>query len=198
MVAHERQLVAVPDDLTDEAAVLGRADRLRGARGRARSTRGRRSRVIGAGTLGLLTIAALRQRAAARPTLIATAKHPHQRTLAARARRRPWSSRPASSSGPSAARTGSMRSTTASSPAASTAVVDCVGSRGVASPQALRDRGARRHASTPSACPGVTTLDLTPLWHARSPLRGCLRLRAATDFDARHRARRATPTSAGW
>src|SRR5690606_25998495 len=85
MVAHRSQLHAVPDDLPDEAAVmveptacavhsvLSLLDP---------ATEGPRSIVvIGAGTLGLLTIAALRHFGAT-GTVIAVAKHPVQRQLA--------------------------------------------------------------------------------------------------------------------
>lgn len=84
LVAHESQLHAVPDDLTDEAAVLVeplacavhavlRADVAPGAT----------VLVSGAGTMGLLTIAALRA-LTTDARIIAVAKHPRQRAEAAR------------------------------------------------------------------------------------------------------------------
>jgi threonine dehydrogenase-like Zn-dependent dehydrogenase len=80
MVAHESQLVGVPDTLSDEAAVL--VEPLACAVHAASLVDAGQVAVIGSGTLGLLTIAALRH---ARPgaELIVTAKHPHQEALAA-------------------------------------------------------------------------------------------------------------------
>ena len=59
MVAHESQLVAVPADLTDEAAVL--VEPTACAVHAAAQVDAGRVALIGSGTLGLLTIAALRQ-----------------------------------------------------------------------------------------------------------------------------------------
>ena len=85
MVAHETQLVGVPDDMTDEAAVLVEptACALHAAR-RVASHNGGATEVavIGAGAIGLLTIAALHHLDADR-FILAAAKHPHQRALAA-------------------------------------------------------------------------------------------------------------------
>jgi len=82
-VAHESQLHSVPDDMSDEAAVMVEpaacAVHAAGLAGRERLGL---VVVLGAGTLGLCTIAALR-RLAGPGTLVATAKHPAQKTLAA-------------------------------------------------------------------------------------------------------------------
>jgi len=84
LVAHESQLVAVPDGLTDEAAVLIEPfaccvhAALRGAAGA-----GDTVVVLGAGTIGLLTIAAVRLFTPPK-RLIAVAKHPFQREQARR------------------------------------------------------------------------------------------------------------------
>src|SRR5919108_120388 len=58
LVAHESQLVDVPDDLTDEQAVL--IEPTACAVHAARTITSGEAAVIGAGTLGLLTIAAIR------------------------------------------------------------------------------------------------------------------------------------------
>ncbi len=84
LVAHESQLHAVPDELPDEAAVLVEPlaccvhAALRGGAGPEDVVV-----VLGAGTIGLLTIAALRLFTPPR-RLIAVAKHPFQREQARR------------------------------------------------------------------------------------------------------------------
>jgi threonine dehydrogenase-like Zn-dependent dehydrogenase len=82
LVAHPSQLHAVPDTLSDEAAVLIEPfaccvhAALRGAAGKADTVV-----VLGAGTIGLLTVAAIKLFTPPR-RLIAVAKHPTQRDLA--------------------------------------------------------------------------------------------------------------------
>jgi threonine dehydrogenase-like Zn-dependent dehydrogenase len=84
LVAHESQLLAVPDGLPDEAAVLIEPfaccvhAALRGAPGAEDTVV-----VLGAGTIGLLTVAAVRLLTPPR-RLIAVAKHPLQREQARR------------------------------------------------------------------------------------------------------------------
>jgi len=84
LVAHESQLHAVPDDMSDEAAVMVEpaACAVHAARRAGDGAIDTSSVVVlGAGTVGLCTIAAVRHHL--RPaTLIASAKHPEQRTLA--------------------------------------------------------------------------------------------------------------------
>ncbi|WP_028062079.1 zinc-dependent alcohol dehydrogenase [Solirubrobacter soli] len=84
LVAHESQLHAVPDDLSDEDAVLVEplACALHAAR-IADIQPGEHVAIIGAGTIGLLTLAAVRD-AAPSATLIAVAKHSGQQTAARR------------------------------------------------------------------------------------------------------------------
>ncbi|HEX2119019.1 MAG TPA: zinc-binding dehydrogenase [Acidimicrobiales bacterium] len=82
MVAHQSQLHAVPDDMSDEAAVMVEpvACAVHAAR-RPRVEEPSTVVVLGAGTVGLCTIAAVRRHL--RPdTLVASAKHPEQRKLA--------------------------------------------------------------------------------------------------------------------
>ncbi len=166
MVVHPSQVVEVPDALSDEQAVL--VEPTACAVHAARQVAGGRVAVIGSGTLGLLTVAALRRLSPA-TEILATAKHPEQRRWAkelgadvvcapdelARAIR---------------ATTGSMvvgDQLTGGAPA----VVDCVGSEASLT-QALRvvAPGGTVHAV---GMPGRTTLDLTALWHRETSLRGC-------------------------
>jgi threonine dehydrogenase-like Zn-dependent dehydrogenase len=177
MVAHDSQLVAIPDDLTDEAAVLVEPAAC-AVHAAAQVTAGRVA-LIGAGTLGLLTIAALR---AAHPDLdlTATAKHPHQRSLA----RELGADRvvaPAELDRAVRAATGSMRLDNGQLGGGVPAVVDCVGSADSLA-QALRIAapGGTIHAV---GMPGVTTLDLTPLWQREVALRGAYAYERP-DFDA--------------
>lgn len=82
MVAHPSQLVDVPDDLSDEAAVL--IEPTACAVHAAKRYTGEHTAIIGAGTLGLLTLAAItatRDKAASAP-LIVTARYTEQRRLA--------------------------------------------------------------------------------------------------------------------
>lgn len=82
MAAHESQLHAVPDDMSDEAAVMVEptACGIHGAL-RAGIGEGETVVVLGAGALGLLTLAAVRRFSPA-GRVLAVAKHPVQRDLA--------------------------------------------------------------------------------------------------------------------
>jgi threonine dehydrogenase-like Zn-dependent dehydrogenase len=84
LVAHASQLHAVPDDLPDEDAVLVEplACALHAAQV-ADVQPGEHVAIIGAGTIGLLTLAAVRESAPA-ATLICVAKHAGQQTAARR------------------------------------------------------------------------------------------------------------------
>src|SRR2546423_1607207 len=82
LVAHTSQIHRVPEALSDEAAVMVEpAACAVHAALRARVPGGGLVAVLGAGTLGLCTVAALR-RFTLPGTIIAGAKHPDQRTLA--------------------------------------------------------------------------------------------------------------------
>lgn len=82
LVAHQSQLHPVPDEFSDEAAVM-----LEPAAGgvhaalKAQVEEGASVAVLGAGTMGLCSLAALRSLTSA-GTVIVTAKYPHQRDLA--------------------------------------------------------------------------------------------------------------------
>ncbi len=84
MVAHPSQLHPVPDDMTDEAAVMVEptACAIHGALAATRDTDATTVVVIGSGTLGLLTVAALRRFTVGRPRSSSAAKHPAQREWA--------------------------------------------------------------------------------------------------------------------
>jgi threonine dehydrogenase-like Zn-dependent dehydrogenase len=176
MVAHEDQLVAVPDALSDEAAVL--VEPTACAVHAAAQVQADRVAVIGAGTLGLLTIAALRK---ANPTieLTATAKHPHQRVLALELGADSVVE-PGELDRAVRARTGSMRLDSGQLTGGVPAVVDCVGSaESIAQALRITAPGGTIHAV---GMPGVTTVDLTPLWQREVALRGAYAYQRA-DFD---------------
>ena len=175
-VAHESQLVAVPDDLTDEQAVL--IEPTACAVHAAAAVDGGDAAVIGAGTLGLLTIAALRAR---RPdmAIVATAKHPEQRKLA-RSLGADVVCEPAALARHVRARSGSwMLDDRLTGGVAE--VVDCVGSE-----QSLQQAldvcgpGGTVHVV---GMPASTTLDLTGLWHRELRVQGCYAY-TADDFAA--------------
>jgi threonine dehydrogenase-like Zn-dependent dehydrogenase len=166
MVVHDSQVEDVPDALTDEKAVM--VEPAACAVHAARQVAPGRVAVIGSGTLGLLTVAALRRLSPA-TEILATAKHPEQRRWAkelgadvlcapdelARAVR---------------SATGSMivgDQLTGGVPAA----VDCVGSEATLT-QALRVV-APGGTVLAVGMPARTTLDLTALWHRETNLRGC-------------------------
>ncbi len=165
MVAHPSQLVEVPGDMTDEQAVL--VEPTACAVHAARTVTAGRVAVVGAGTLGLLTIAALR-RVSPAAEITATAKHPDQRS---------WAKElgadvvcaPGELARAVRSATGSMRIGDQLTDGVQ-AVVDCVGSEASLT-QALQvvAPGGTVHAV---GMPGRTTLDLTSLWHREVALRG--------------------------
>lgn len=166
MVVHPTQVVEVPDGMGDEAAVL--VEPTACAVHAARQVEAGRVAVIGAGTLGLLTVAALRRLSPA-TEILATAKHPEQRR---------WAKElgadvvvePGELARAVRATTGSMvvgGQLTGGVPA----VVDCVGSEAsLGQALAVTAPGGTVHAV---GMPGRTTLDLTSLWHRETVLRGC-------------------------
>jgi threonine dehydrogenase-like Zn-dependent dehydrogenase len=177
MVAHESQLVAVPDDLSDEAAVL--VEPAACAIHAARQVDSASAAVIGAGTLGLLTIAALRH---LHPSIdiLATAKHPHQRALAADLGADTVVA-PGELDRSVRSRSGSMRLDNGQLSGGMATVVDCVGSaESIAQGLRITAPGGTIHAV---GMPGVTTVDLTPLWQREVSLRGAYAYERA-DFDA--------------
>jgi threonine dehydrogenase-like Zn-dependent dehydrogenase len=177
MVAHPTQLLPVPEELSDEAAVM--VEPTACAVHAAAGVDAGSVAVIGAGTLGLLTITALRDRHQG-IDITATAKHPHQRRLAADL----GADRvvaPGELERAVRGATGSMRLTNGQLTGGVPAVVDCVGSEASLG-QALRVAapGGTVHVV---GMPGVTTIDLTPLWQREVALRGAYAYRRE-DFDA--------------
>lgn len=166
LIAHESQLHRVPDALSDEAAVM--VEPAACAVHAARAVDSDEVAIIGSGSVGLLTIAAIRQLCMPR-RLIAAGKHPHQRTLAAdlgadvvvepdgleRAVR---------------AETRSLKLGSQLTHGIGT-VVDCVGSDDSLA-QALR---IVRPGGTVLlvGMPARVTVDLTTLWHREVAVRGC-------------------------
>ena len=166
MVAHESQLLAIPDDLTDEQAVMVEpvACAVHGAGLVSNSN----VAVIGSGTLGLLTIAALRDTDTVTGPLIATAKHPEQRRWA-----KVLGADPVVEPG---ALERTVRAWSRSFVAGDQltcgidTVVDCVGSADSLT-QALQVV-APGGEIVMVGMPGVTTVDLTSLWHREVTLKG--------------------------
>jgi threonine dehydrogenase-like Zn-dependent dehydrogenase len=167
MVVHPSQVVAVPDDLTDEQAVL--VEPLACAVHAARAVDARKVALIGAGALGLLTIAALRAAPDGPAEIVATAKHPEQRR---------WAKElgadvvcaPGELERVVRSSTSSLVLDNGQLTGGIEAVVDCVGSADSIA-QAIR---VCAPAGTVHlvGMPGVTTVDLTPVWQREVNLRG--------------------------
>lgn len=169
MIAHESQLVPVPDDLSDEAAVM--IEPLACAVHAAKRYTGTDTVIMGAGTVGLATLAAItatRDRDRSAP-LIVTARYAEQRRLAkelgadivCEPDELPRRVRTLS---------GSMAVGNQLTCGCS-AVFDCIGNSGSIE-QAL-------HIVAPGGdinlvgMPGKVSLELTSLWHREVALRGC-------------------------
>ncbi len=194
MVAHPSQLLAVPDHLSDEAAVMVEptACAVHAARRVAAHGPLDTVAVIGTGTLGLLTIAALRHASSGATIgrILATGKYPHQKDLArslgadqvvapgelgrvVRSLTGAW----VLGDGPEGPATGGEGQLTDGVDL----VVDCVGSPASLT-QAL-------HVVAPGGevlvvgMPGHTALDLTTLWHRETAIRGCYAY-TRPDFEA--------------
>jgi threonine dehydrogenase-like Zn-dependent dehydrogenase len=166
--AHPSQLRVVPDDMSDEAAVMiePTACALRGAFA-ALSAGPDHVVVVGSGALGLLTVAALRS-LAPDLTILASARYPDQRRRAA-SLGADTVLEPTELVRAIRATTGSMRIGDQLTGGAD-AVVDCVGS-GDSIAQSLavtRPRGT----VVLTGMPGTVTLDLTGLWHKELRLVG--------------------------
>jgi threonine dehydrogenase-like Zn-dependent dehydrogenase len=178
MVAHPSQLVAVPDDLTDEAAVLIEPTAC-AVHAAARYT-GRETVIIGAGTVGLLTLAAItatRDRERTGP-IVVTARYPEQKRLAKELgadvvcgtdELPRW-----------------VRSATSSLvfgdqlTCGAAHVIDCVGSS-QSLQQALQVVAPGGEVQV-VGMPGNVSLELTSLWHRETAIRGCYAY-TRPDFD---------------
>lgn len=175
MVAHDSQLHPVPDSFSDEAAVMVEpaacaihaamwaVDGDAGPGGELGAT----VMVLGAGTLGLCTLAALRR--FTRPgAVIATAKYPEQRRwardLGADTVVEPGEARRAVRRLTSSLRVGDGLS------GGVDVVIDCVGTQdSVAEALAVARPGG---SVVLVGMPGAVHVDLTPLWHRQVSLRG--------------------------
>jgi threonine dehydrogenase-like Zn-dependent dehydrogenase len=177
MVAHPSQLVDVPADLSDEAAVIVEptacavhaADRYTGAE----------TVIVGAGTLGLLTLAGIAAsgRRGSAP-IVVTAKYAEQRRLARElgadvvcepGELPRWVRRLSGSLAVDDQLTGGFG-----------CVVDCVGSSDSIG-QALKVAAPGSEVLL-VGMPAKVTLELTGLWHRETAIRGCYAYERA-DFD---------------
>lgn len=184
MLAHESQLHAVPDSMSDEAAVLVEpvACAVHGALAGPKSEA---PVVIGAGTLGLATIAALSHFRDAEP--IAAAKHLHQRKLATRLGAGSVSE-PGELRRAVRWRTGSWMLDNGQLTGGAEVTYDCVGSAA-----SLSEALAVTKPGGTIVClgmPGNVSIDLTPLWQREIRLVGAYtygpepRARGYHSFDA--------------
>ena len=169
MVAHPSQLIDVPDDFSDEAAVLIEPTAC-AAHAAARYT-GQETVIIGAGTLGLLTLAAItatRDKDRSAP-IVVTARYAEQKRLAkalgadvvCAADEMPRYVRSATSS----LVIGDQL--TCGAPH----VIDCVGSSDSLQ-QALRVVAPGGEVQV-VGMPSNVSLELTSLWHRETAIRGC-------------------------
>jgi threonine dehydrogenase-like Zn-dependent dehydrogenase len=166
-VAHPSQLVPVPDSLTDEEAVL--IEPAACAVHAARTISASEVAIIGAGTLGLLTVAALRALGQC-DSIIVAAKHPVQRDLA-RTLGATQIVNPGELARAVRARTRSMVIGDQLTSGAPT-VIDCVGNDNSIA-QALSIVAPGGDVVLLGMPGGHSAIDLTPLWHRETSLRGC-------------------------
>jgi len=170
LVAHESQLHPVPDGMSDEAAVMVEpaACAIHGVlRAAVGAGGGGTVLVLGAGTLGLCAVAALR-RFATPGTILAVAKHPEQRRLAA-GLGADVVVEPAEARRAVRRVTGSMQLGARLSGGADV-VIDCVGSEASVS----EDLAAVRPGGLVVllGMPATVSVDLTPLWQRQITLAG--------------------------
>lgn len=178
MLAHDSQLWPVPEAMSDEAAVMVEPTACACHAARfVESLQSSEVAVIGAGTIGLLTIAAL-DATNATGEVVATAKHPEQRRLASELGATAVVA-PRELTRTIRLRSGSMMLGDHVSGGIGV-VVDCVGSAQSLA-QAL-EIAAPGGTIVVMGMPGTTTLDLTPLWHRETSLRGCYAY-DRTDFE---------------
>jgi threonine dehydrogenase-like Zn-dependent dehydrogenase len=168
MVAHRDQLFAIPDDLSDEAAVL--VEPTACAVHAAQRALHDHTAVIGSGTLGLLTIAALRHLGHNESqALVATAKYPEQHKLALAL----GADRVVEPDELPRVIRAMSHSLVAGDYLTSgfESIVDCVGSESSLR-QALKvvAPGGTIHVV---GMPATVSLDLTSLWHRETCLQGC-------------------------
>jgi threonine dehydrogenase-like Zn-dependent dehydrogenase len=168
MVAHDLQIHRVPDDFTDEDAVMVEPTACAVHLAHTHAGDGE-TVVLGAGTIGLLVLAALRQLVDHPGPVIAVAKHPHQRR---------WAKElgadvvcePGELAGVVRRHTRSLQIAEQLTCGADH-VVDCVGSSDSIR-QALRVVAPGGRVDL-VGMPSTVTADLTGLWHREIAIRGC-------------------------
>jgi threonine dehydrogenase-like Zn-dependent dehydrogenase len=184
MVAHECQLVAVPDDISDEQAVLVEpmACAVHAVGGDANTE----TIIIGAGTLGLLTLAAIAhdyQPVHPAPVLVA-ARYPHQqsiaRSIAAAARIEQFTVASPSKLASIARLLSGSHLAGDQLTCGFDRVIDCVGSSESIT-QAMQVVAPGGEIVL-VGMPGDVSLDLTSVWHREIALRGRYAYRRG-DFD---------------
>ncbi len=178
MVAHESQIVSVPDDLSDEAAVL--IEPMACAVHAASRYHGQDTVVMGAGTVGLLTLAAItatRDKDRSGP-IIVTARYPHQKAMAKQLGADVVCD---SSELPRWVR--SMSKSLAVNDQLTCGfdhIVDCIGSS-ESIDQALKVVAPGGDINL-VGMPGKVSVDMTGLWHREVAIRGCYAYQRP-DFD---------------
>ena len=190
LVAHESQLHSVPEGVADEAAVLvepaacaihGALSSM-GAPG-ARAGQELTAVVIGAGTLGLCTIAAISRFREDVTRVIAIAKYPHQRDLAARLGATSVAE-PAELRRAVRRATGSWIRDGGQLSGGAPLVVDCVGSASsLADALAVTAPGG---TLVLAGMPAPAHVDLTPLWQREVSLCGAYTYGPEPAMGGRH------------
>ncbi len=189
LVAHESQLHAVPEGLSDEAAVLVEPAAcavhaaLTSVAVAAAAGQERTAVVIGAGTLGLCTIAALARFREDVTRIIAIAKHAHQRDLAARLGATTVAE-PGELRRAVRRATGSWIREGGQLSGGAPLVVDCVGSAAsLADALAVTAPGG---ALVLAGMPAPAHVDLTPLWQREVSLCGAYTYGPEPAMGGRH------------
>lgn len=183
-LAHRHQLHAVPAGWSDEAAVLVEpvACSVHAAL-TASSAEGRCAVVIGAGTIGLATLAALRSLRREITTVIAVAKHPEQRRLASQLGA-DYVAEPAELRRAVRRATGSWILEGGQLTGGADVVLDCVGSS--ASLQEATAVAAPGATVVLAGMPGHVGIDLTALWQRELRLVGAYAYGPEPRADGRH------------
>jgi threonine dehydrogenase-like Zn-dependent dehydrogenase len=169
LVAHPSQLVDVPDDLSDEAAVL--IEPMACAVHAASRYHGQELAIIGAGTVGLLTLAAISATRDAQRNgpIVMTARYPEQRRLA---KELGADMVCASDELPRIVRSATKSMVVGDQLTCGIDhVVDCVGSSETLQ-QALQVVAPGGEVQV-VGMPGNVSLELTSLWHRETAIRGC-------------------------
>jgi threonine dehydrogenase-like Zn-dependent dehydrogenase len=168
-VAHRSQLIDVPDDLSDEAGVM--IEPTACAVHAAEAYTGEQTVIIGAGTVGLLTLAAITatRDAVRKAPIVVTARYPEQKRLAKKLGADVVCS---SDEMPRYVRSATQSLVYGDQLSCGAAhVIDCVGSSDSLQ-QALRVVAPRGEVQV-VGMPSNVSLELTSLWHREVAIRGC-------------------------